>query len=247
MLKLQLRLMRATSVNVVFLALMLTASMPGRAFSREAISVDTNAYPWSSVGKIYNSARSACTGAVVAAEKVITAAHCLFNHATQRFLQASSLHFLLGYEAGDYRAHVRAASYVTGPDYDPQQTNRSFASDWAILSLTEPLAKENIPLALAASPPVVGDRLMIGGFSQQHPFKMTADTDCQLLQVLPGGLLAHDCAVMQGDSGAPVLKRNVAGEIEVVGVAVALAKGGPRLGLAAPISSIASQLSPRGH
>ena len=82
------------------------------AFSHDAIDVDADVFPWSSVGKIYNSARSSCTGSVIAPDKVLTAAHCLFNRATVRFLQPDALHFLLGYKGGEYRSHARVASYV---------------------------------------------------------------------------------------------------------------------------------------
>lgn len=97
-------------------------------------------FPWSSVGKIYNSARSSCTGSVIAPDKVLTAAHCLFNRATARFLQPDALHFLLGYKRGEFRSHARVASYVLGPNYNPDEVNKSILADWAILVLTEHVA-----------------------------------------------------------------------------------------------------------
>ena len=36
------------------------------AFGHDAIDVDADLFPWSSIGKIYNSARSSCTGSVIA-------------------------------------------------------------------------------------------------------------------------------------------------------------------------------------
>jgi V8-like Glu-specific endopeptidase len=52
------------------------------AFANDAVDVDETTFPWSAVGKIYNSARSSCTGSLIARDKVLTAAHCLFNRAT---------------------------------------------------------------------------------------------------------------------------------------------------------------------
>jgi protease YdgD len=233
----------AAIANVVLL-LMLTGSLVSKAFSRDAIIVDANVPPWSSVGKIYNGAGSSCTGSLIAADKVLTAAHCLFNRATHRLLQATSLHFLLGYEAGEYRAHARIANYLIEPNYQPQQAGKSISSDWAILVLGEPFASDTTPLPLADGPSVAGERIMIGGYSRQHPFKMTADIDCRLQDVMLGGLLVHDCAVMQGDSGAPLLRRTGETSVQIIGLQVATRElMGSKVGFALPISSVAHQLS----
>ena len=47
--------------------------------------VDIGVYPWSSVGKIYNSTGGACTGSLVGPNKVLTAAHCIFNATNTAF------------------------------------------------------------------------------------------------------------------------------------------------------------------
>jgi hypothetical protein len=62
--------------------------------------VDINVYPWSSIGKIgipSVTVRHACSGAVIASNEFLTAAHCLYNDRTKLFFPAGSVHFLLGY------------------------------------------------------------------------------------------------------------------------------------------------------
>jgi protease YdgD len=229
--------------KIVLLAAVAVVVPLQTAFGHDPIDVDADVFPWSSVGKIYNSARSSCTGSVIAPDKVLTAAHCLFNRATSRFLQPDALHFLLGYKGGEYRSHARVASYVLGPNYKPDEVSKSILSDWAILMLTEPLSKSTTPFNLAESPPVAGERIMVGGFSQRYPFKMTADTECAVRGVLPTGLMVHDCAVMHGVSGAPLLM-GAGQDVKVVGVHVAT--GGPAGSIAAfavPVSSFAQQAS----
>ena len=129
-----------TAVAAVGLVLAVTASSFATAFAHETTDVNANAFPWSSVGKIYNNARSSCTGSVIARDRVLTAAHCLYNRATKRFLQAESLHFLLGYKSGEYRAHALVATYSVGTSYDPDDANKSVLGDWAILTLTAAVA-----------------------------------------------------------------------------------------------------------
>jgi protease YdgD len=224
-----------------FLALAWT--LGSRAATHDFGAVDVNEFPWSSVSKIYNSARSSCTGSVVAPDKALTAAHCLFNPATRRFLPASSLHLLFGYDKGEYRVHARTASYVISPDYNPANGEAALLEDWALLILTETVPSNTTPIPLAARPAVAGDPIMIGGFSQRHPFKMTADTDCQLQGVAQNGMVVHNCSVLPGDSGAPVLT-GAGKDIEIIGVQVASAQwNGLQVGVAVPITRIAPMLA----
>jgi protease YdgD len=162
-------------------------------------------------------------------------------------LQATSLHFLIGYRQGEYREDLRTSKFVTGFDYKSDSTETSERGDWAILTLAHPPAREIKPLSLAANAPSIGSRVMVGGFGQPRQFIMTADTDCGVREILPNGLLVHDCAVMPGDSGAPLICLN-GDAIEIVGVNVASARiNGIAVKIAVPASSFDRKLiSTRG-
>ena len=86
-----------TVVKMVLLAVVALVVPLQTAFGHDAIDVDADVFPWSSVGKIYNSARSSCTGSVIAPDKVLTAAHCLFNRATS---PTGRITFSLGLQGG---------------------------------------------------------------------------------------------------------------------------------------------------
>jgi V8-like Glu-specific endopeptidase len=70
-------------------------------------TVDVGIYPWSSIGKVGVTSVTlgkGCSGAVIGTNEFLTAAHCLYNKTTKRFFPAGSIHLLLGYSRGEYRA-----------------------------------------------------------------------------------------------------------------------------------------------
>ena len=142
--------------------------------------VDASAYPWSAIGKLFNEAGSACTGAIIARDKILTAAHCVYNARTRRFAPASSLHFMVGYRGGQAAVHARVARYETGAGYDPLRWSETMDADWVILTLTEHLPQEIEPLRLSQAAAPRGTKAVIAGYPEDRAHAMTADTDCEL-------------------------------------------------------------------
>src|SRR5262245_15728586 len=184
-------------------------------------NTDISTYPWSSIAKLNNSVGGSCTAAVIDQDKVLTAAHCIFNRRTGRFLTSKSLHVLLGYERGQYAVHALVGSYTIGPGYDPASELATASSDWAILKLVAPLPNKVRPLKLADHLPAPGAQLLTGSYSQGRPHMMTSDKNCQLTQTLPPpALLVHNCEVARGSSGAPLLFMEQDGVV-IIGIQVA--------------------------
>jgi protease YdgD len=203
-------------------------------------TVDVSVYPWSSIGKLNNSVGGACTAAVVEQDKVLTAAHCIFNRRTNHFLLPSSLHILLGYERGEYALHALVGSYTVGPGYDPAREAATLRSDWVVLNLIEPLPSKIRPLQLVDQIPPQGSSLMIGSYARDRLHLMTVDK-CQLLATLPGTpLLWHSCQVGLGSSGAPLLMMKGEAAI-IVGIQVVI--GRRRDGAAVPLAVSAPSIA----
>nr|WP_255635620.1 trypsin-like serine protease [Azospirillum sp. 412522] len=217
--------------------------LPGVGPGDRRVPVDAAAAPWRSVVRVQTNLAGRCTGALVGRRTVVTAGHCLFNPRTRRFLQASSLHVLFGYDRGEFTRHVTVARVATDPGYDPAAATPAIAADWAVLTLSEP-APDSVPaLPVSTGLPRAGVPLMLGGYSQDRAQILMADRDCRLLGE-SAGLLVHDCDATRGTSGGPLLVRTADGAgWAVAGVGVAAGNAPAVRNFAVPSASFAALLA----
>jgi protease YdgD len=73
--------------------------------------VDGATVPWQSLGRVQTELGQRCTGTLIAPDRVLTAAHCLIAPRRDQLVQPGSVHFLLGYAAGQFRAHRRVVAF----------------------------------------------------------------------------------------------------------------------------------------
>ena len=203
-------------------------------------AVDELSYPWSSIGKLFNETGSSCSGVVIARDKILTAAHCVYNARSRRFIPAEQLHFLVGYRTGRYSAHARIARYEIGAGFDPQRYDQTSEADWAVLTVTESLPEAIEPLRLRRDASPTGTKAILAGYPQDRAFAMSADRDCELGDKISAGrLLLHTCRSTFGYSGGPILVGTGGREMEVAGIQIAAMKsGGAEKMLAIPAQAI---------
>ena len=192
--------------------------------------VDANEPPWRAVGKLQAAhgehRHLPCTGALIGPATVLTAAHCFWDDHTRSYLPATMFHFLLGFDRGKYAGAATGVSYKVGPGYDPENEAKTRGSDWAVLRIDAELGTADRVLPVSEEPPRLGSAVMVGGYSRDYVYVLTADSHCRIIGRMTDGngrtLLVHDCTAKRGTSGGPLLVQDALGwTIHGVGVGTA--------------------------
>jgi protease YdgD len=214
--------------------------LPGIGRDDPRRPVDRREMPWRALGRVQHELGGRCTGALIAPNLVLTAAHCLVARRTENLMQPGSIHFLLGYDRGQHVAHAQVVSFRVGEGYRPSPGSPPGA-DWAILTLARDIGPREFTLPLMSVMPALRVPLMLAGYQQDRPEVLLADTQCRALGITGTGMLLHDCAGTRGVSGGPVLAALPGGGWAVAGVA-SRASVDAAMGLAVPAARIAAAL-----
>ncbi len=159
---------------------------------------------WEAVGRLTMANRAMCTGALIASDMVLTAAHCLYDPYTGRSVDPSKIRFEAGLAGGKAKASRMVIRSIEHPGYHHNTNGPNNASvDIALLELASPIRERNIQPFSTDTRPNTGDALGVISYTLAQRDSPLLQHPCMVL-ARKGDTLVMNCEVDFGASGAPV-------------------------------------------
>lgn len=180
---------------------------------------------WEAVGRLNIAGRAFCTGALIAPDLVLTAAHCLYDPQSGRRFEASDIEFLAGWRNGRANARATLRRAIPHPKFKFQANDRvaRVAYDLALLELSQPIRKNSVKPFDTDVRPKKGAQVVVVSYAHDRAESPSLQEICHVL-ARRSGTLVLSCDVDFGSSGAPIFEVDEAGLARIVSVVSAKAE-----------------------
>ncbi|WP_435530980.1 trypsin-like serine peptidase [Pseudotabrizicola algicola] len=232
--------------------LVLTGAAEAQDMGLRSLQTGDDSRGWEAVGRINLGDRGFCTGALIAEDLVLTAAHCLFDKTSGVSINASDMQFLAGWRNGRAVAYRGVRQALAHPEYvyGGRESADRVPFDLALLQLDQPIRLTSVRPYATDARPQTGDEVGVVSYAQDRAEAPSLQQVCRVLGrqsvlragvvVKPGGTLFDtlvlSCDVDFGSSGAPVFSFRD-GTLRIVSVISAKAEvDGEKVSLGTPLA-----------
>lgn len=190
----------------VLLLTLFAAAAQAESTSLKRLTLRHDLLGLEAVGRLEVGDEGYCTGTLIAPDLVLTAAHCIYDR-DQR-IDPGRLRFRAGLRDGEAVAERNVARSVAHPDYRPLSAHGAerVRHDVALLELKAPVSVGEASPFRVTSLRVGLREVGVVSYARGRDAAPSRQAACAVVG-RQGGLMAFDCDVDFGASGAPVFDR----------------------------------------
>lgn len=178
----------------------------------------TNSNHYTMVGKIV-AGNKFCTASLISANQIITAAHCLFNQKTRRFISPKYIHFQSNNHPGRAPIQSKIKAYTVGLKEIPKNIikEKFLYNDWAVLTLEKNIGCQKGTVKYDKK--TVPRKLIVAKYNNAHQQYIDIIKYCLLARSFNKNqpIRLKNCPISHGSSGAPIFQNTKTGN-KLIGI-----------------------------
>ena len=190
----------------VIIAISMILSIPANAQEvlRKLVTAD-QANKWSAVGRLNIGRTGFCSGALIAPDRVLTAAHCVVDRVTGKPFAPEKIEFWAGWRDGRASSYGKARRLVVHSGYKPaaEINDKTVSSDIAIVELERPMTVNGLKPFELEKQPRFGQSLTVVSYAKDRAEAPSLEESCMVLSRKSRMIIAS-CSVDFGSSGSPI-------------------------------------------